>query len=158
MEAGKLTKKKEVTCCGGSEEELFKNCLYFSANKLARIITKMAEEVFYKTGLNPSYAFTQMLINNNPGLSQNELAKRLAITPSTLTRFLEKLELMELIVREQTGKISNVYPTEKGIAKQEELAKCWKTLHNNYSDILGVEYGDNLSSLIYSSAVNLEKK
>lgn len=153
-----MEKQNEVSCCGGSEEEIFKNCLYFSANKLARVITKMAEEIFYKTGLNPSYAFAQMLINNNPGLNQNELAKRLAIMPSTLTRFLEKLELMELIEREQNGKSSNVYPTAKGAEKQQELAECWMALHKRYSEILGTDYGDNLSEMIYSSAVKLENR
>ena len=62
------------------------NCLYFTANSLARVITRMAEEEFRATGLSPSHAFLVMLVNDKPGIGQKELCEQLYLAPSTVTR------------------------------------------------------------------------
>lgn len=38
-------------------ETLLDGCLYFSANRIARLLTKMAEEEFAVTTLPPTYGF-----------------------------------------------------------------------------------------------------
>lgn len=134
------------------------NCLYFTSNKLNRIINRMAEEEFIKTGLSPSHAFALMVINNEPGLSQNEISKMLNIRPSTTSRFLDKLESKRLVTRKAKGKVSYLYPTEKGMQLQEEIEKCWKNLHHRYSKILGETEGAELTKLIYNAANELENE
>ncbi|MDI6724462.1 MAG: MarR family transcriptional regulator [Methanobacterium sp.] len=142
---------KEDSC------DIFCNCLYFTSNKLNRIISKMAEEEFIKTGLSPSYAIALMLINTEPGLSQNEISKKLNIKPSTTSRFLDKLEIKELVTRKVNGKVSYLYPTEKGMELEEKIEKCWKNLYNRYSEILGFKEGDELTKSIYNAANKLER-
>lgn len=142
---------KEESC------DIFCSCLYFTSNKLNRIINKMAEEEFKKTGLSPSYAIAVMLINNEKGLSQNEISQKLNIKPSTTSRFMDKLEIKGLVSRKVEGKVSYLYPTSKGEVLQEEIAKCWKNLHNRYSEILGYEEGARLTDEIYLAANELEK-
>ena len=56
------------------------NCLYFTGNSLARVITRMAEEDFRVTGLSPSLAFLVMLVNDSPGIGQKELCEPLHLS------------------------------------------------------------------------------
>lgn len=137
-------------------EKYFCNCLYFSANHLTRVITKMAEEEFAVTGLSPSYAFAMMVINSRSGISQNELCEILNLTASTITRFIDKLENKSLAKRESQGKMSFIYSTEKGKLLQGEIEKCWKNLYERYSIILGNEQGTEFSNQICEIAKKLE--
>jgi MarR family transcriptional regulator, organic hydroperoxide resistance regulator len=131
-------------------------CLYYSANALARIITKMAEDEFAVTGLTPSYAFLLMSIASNPGIQPTDLSREMLLTPSTITRLIEKLEHKGLVTRNNLGKITEVCPTEKGIALEKEVKQSWIQLYKKYSDILGEEQGKKLTAEIYSATKRLE--
>lgn len=132
-------------------------CLYFSANALARIITKMAEEEFSSTGLSPSYAFLVMSINENPGIQPRDLSAEMQLTPSTITRLIEKLEYKNLVIRKTVGKFTEVYPTEKSILLGETIKKSWMNLYTRYSEILGDDEGKKLTAQIYSAIKKLEE-
>ena len=139
-------------------EHLFNKCLYFTVSKLSRAITKMAEEEFAKTGLSPTYGFLIMTVNEKPGISQNEICEVLHIAPSTLTRFIDKLEGKGLVTRKSEGKNSFIYSTEKGMELQKEIEKAWKDLYDRYSEILGYEEGEELAKTTNDAVSRLEKK
>lgn len=80
-----------------------------------------------------------MTINQESGLSQNELSKILNIKPSITSRFIDKLENKGLVILKVKSKVSYLYPTPKGEELQEDIEKCWKNLHYKYSKILGEE-------------------
>ena len=44
-----------------------KECLYFTANRLSRVITKMAEDEFAASGLSPTYAYLLMAVYEKEG-------------------------------------------------------------------------------------------
>ena len=70
-----------------SEKSLkYGSCMYYSANALARIITKIAEEEFGTFGISPSYAFLLMTINDKPGIKPMEISEIMMLNPSTITR------------------------------------------------------------------------
>ena len=131
-------------------------CLYFSANALARCITRIAEEEFAETGLSPSYAFLVMSINASPGIQPRELSSEMQLTPSTITRLIEKLEYKGLVERKIIGKYTEVYPTEKSLGLDETIKSAWMKLFNRYSEILGVENGKELTAQIYKATQLLE--
>jgi len=139
-------------------EDLFDKCLYFTVSKLSRAITKMAEEEFTKTGLSPTYGFLLMTVNEKPGISQNEICEVLHIAPSTLTRFIDKLEGKGLVQRKSEGKNSFIYSTEKGIEHQKEIEKAWLNLYNRYSEILGYEEGEKITEIVNDAFNKLEKE
>ena len=85
-------------------EQYFSNCLYFTANHLARLMNKMAEEEFAPLGISPTYAFLLMAVYEQPNITQSELSNILHIVPSTTTRFVEKLEVKKLVTRKSEGK------------------------------------------------------
>jgi DNA-binding MarR family transcriptional regulator len=139
-----------------SNDCILDNCLYFSVNKLSRAITRMAEDSFKRTGLSPTHAFCLMLVNNKPGISQSELAEQLHMTPSTITRFIDKLVVKGLLERKAEGKRSFIFPTEDGESSQADIRAAWKDLYRSYSAILGEEAGKELTKLTREAADTLE--
>jgi DNA-binding MarR family transcriptional regulator len=114
-------------------------CIYFASNALARKMEKLAMESWKKVNLSPSHAYLLMLVTEEPGMQPGTLSAELHLTPSTITRLIEKLEGKKLVVRTTEGKQTNVYPTPKGKELYPTLQKCLDEFYNTYSTILGKE-------------------
>ena len=136
-------------------ESPYCKCLYYSSNALARVMTKMAEDCFAQAGLSPSYAFVVMSVNRNPGIHSGELAGLMMLTPSTVTRLLEKLEEQDLVKRVTEGRNTLVFPTRDSVALNEAIVKGWQELYRRITAILGEETAGNLTSGIYQAALKL---
>lgn len=136
---------------------LLHNCLYFTANSLARVITRMAEEEFKPTGLSPSHAFLVMLVSDSPGIGQKELCQQLHLAPSTVTRFIDALVYKGYLTRQADGKASRVFATQAGARLRKPIADAWKNLHRRYGKLLGAAQGDGLTALIDEAAHKLSR-
>ena len=144
--------------CMTHTPSILHNCLYFTANSLSRVITRMAEQEFMATGLSPSHAFLIMLVNASPGITQKRLCQELNLAPSTVTRFIDALVYKGYLVRQVKGKTTLVFSTDEGRALQAPIEKAWKSLHMRYVEILGLEKGDGLCALIDKASQALGKK
>lgn len=133
-------------------------CLYFTANSLSRYINKMADEAFRITGVSPSYGYLMLLLIDEPGLSQNELSKRMNLKASTMTRFIDKLIVMKYVERVQEGRSSFIYPTESGMNLKPVIDKALSDLFKRYCDILGEEFAVKLTADIFNANKKLEKE
>ena len=114
-------------------------CLFFASTKLARILGKIADEAFSKTGLSPSHALLLYTVNHKGGMPQKALGEELCLTPSTITRLIEKLERQKLVLKKSEGKNVTLCTTPEGLALQEDIIKAWNRLHERYKDILTEE-------------------
>jgi len=123
-------------------------CLYFSSNALARKIEKLANESWKKVGLSPSHAYLLMLVIDEPGIQPTELVRQLLLTPSTITRLIEKLEEKKLVVRTNEGKVTNVYPSPKAKSMLPELKECLNHFYQNYAAILGKDESSKMVNSI----------
>ena len=132
----------------GNSKTLLNNCLLFTANSLARVITRMAEEEFRITGLSPSHAFLLMSVNDNPGIGSKALSEHLQLAPSTVTRFVDSLVYKGLLVRETEGRETSLTLTPAGLDLQKIIMKSWKNLHERYAKILGRKEGDDFTHLV----------
>jgi MarR family transcriptional regulator, organic hydroperoxide resistance regulator len=126
----------------------FSQCLYFSSNALARKIEKIAQDAWKELGLAPSHAYILMTVLEDPGIQAGRIADQVQLKPSTVTRLLEKLETMKLVVRTTAGKLTNVYPTPKATAMQPKLKSCLHGFVERYTGILGREESQKLVELI----------
>lgn len=130
-------------------------CLYFSSNAFARIMTKISDEEFAPTGLSSSLAFILMTVNSQPGLSPGEIGEIMILAPSTVTRFLDKMEKRHYIFREQDGKRIKVHPTQKGVDISDELQSSRERLNLKYSAILGIEIAASLAAGLTDATLKL---
>ncbi len=139
-------------------KSILHNCLYFTANSLSRVITRMAEEEFRRTGLSPSHAFLMILVNDNPGIGQKELCEQLHLAPSTVTRFIDSLVYKGYLTRKSDGKVSRVHATESGQSLRNPIAEAWKSLHQRYAKVLGLKKRDELTAMIDEAGKRLSNQ
>ena len=130
-------------------------CLLFSANALARAITAIGEEEFGRLGLSYSHAYLLQEVIDYPGVTPTKLSETLHLTPSTITRLIEKLEQKQLVKRESEGKNTLVYPTERGNAMKEDIAMAWQQTWSRYSATIGEEQTQALTNQVFKAACSL---
>lgn len=133
-------------------------CLFFSSCKLGRVLGKTAEDEFKITGLSPSHAFLLHIVNNNNGIQQKQIGELLHMTPSTITRFIEKLENKELVTRKAEGKNVFIFKTEKGLLLQTDIESAWERVHEVYADILTEEEREQFIATTNKIIAKLENK
>ena len=141
-----------------NKENPLECCLFFTANSLARDITRMGEEEFGSIGMTPSYAFLMMLANNSPGISQKEISAVMNMAPSTVSRFIDSLVKRGLLKKDMQGRSTYIHPTEKGVLLQESIQEVWKNLYERYSKILGQENGIELTRLCLEASKKLQQE
>jgi DNA-binding MarR family transcriptional regulator len=122
-----------------TSESKYSSCLYFTANALARKIEKIAIDTWKRVDLSPSHAYLLMLTLDEPGIQAGQLAEQLQLTPSTITRLLEKLEEKKLVIRASEGKQTNVYPTQKAKEMKPLLNECLIDATDRFGKILSKE-------------------
>jgi DNA-binding MarR family transcriptional regulator len=137
------------------EHSEYCHCLYYSANALARVLTKLAEEEFAAAGLAPSYAFLLMTVNDKPGIQPSEISAQMQLAPSTVSRLIEKMEHRGYLTRTSVGKFTRVYPTERSKKLDKKIHDAWMNLYRRYSDLLGEEKGRKLTTGVYSASRKL---
>lgn len=133
-------------------------CLFFTANSLARDITRMGEEEFARIGLTPSYAFLLTLVIDSPGISQKELSQLMNMAPSTVSRFIDALMQRELLDKVGEGRVTYIHPTAKGEQLRKSISEVWSGLYNRYSKILGQQQGDELTRLCLEASKKLQQE
>jgi DNA-binding MarR family transcriptional regulator len=140
----------------GCDQSTYCRCLYYSANALARILTRMGEEEFAPVGLPPSYAFLLMNINAHPGITPTEVSHHMMLAPSTVTRLVEKMEDAGYLRRKREGKEIHIFPTSKSRRLDPKIKSCWRALHDRYVKLLGKEASARLTADVFEAALALE--
>jgi DNA-binding MarR family transcriptional regulator len=119
-------------------------------------MTKIADEEFRSTGITTSYAFLLMTVNEKPGIQPIEISKQMMLTPSTVTRLIDKLENKKYLRREYEGKQTKVFPTEKSLVLDVTLRENWRRLFVKYSNALGENNGIGITTDISKAVEKLE--
>jgi DNA-binding MarR family transcriptional regulator len=134
----------------------YAQCLYFTTNALARKVEKLALESWKPVGLSPSHAYLLLAVLDEPGVQPTQLAAQLQLQPSTITRLIEKLEGVKLVVRTTEGRLTNVYPTRKAKELQPKMQDCLEHFYRRCSAVFSKEESGKLVQTISSAADKLE--
>jgi DNA-binding MarR family transcriptional regulator len=118
----------------------------------------MAEDAFRSTGMAPHYAFLLMLVCEKPGITQKEIGEQLQLSPSTITRFVDKLQVKGYLTRRSEGKNALLEPTATGKSMLDSIYASWENLYYQYSDIMGEEEGKKLTEATWRATLKLERK
>jgi MarR family transcriptional regulator, organic hydroperoxide resistance regulator len=120
-----------------TSDSRYGRCIYFSSNALARKTEKLATATWKKVNLSPSHAYLLMIVIDEPGVQPGALSQELHLTPSTITRLLEKLEEKKLVIRNTEGKTTSVYPTTKSKEMKPQLRECVDEFYRNCVALVG---------------------
>lgn len=134
------------------KETRFSACLLFSANALARAITTIGDEEFGRFGLSYSHAYLLCEVVDQPGIMPSQLSQTLYLTPSTITRLVEKLEQKQLVRRESEGKKTLIFPTAQGEALQPAIAEAWQRAGARYTQAIGEDNIKGLTQHVFKAA------
>ncbi len=122
---------------------------------MARKVEKLAVESWKPVDLSPSHAYVLLMVIEEPGVQPGNISNQLQLTPSTITRLIEKLEEKKLVTRTSEGKITNVYPTSKAKQLHPELVKCANHFGETYTSIFGKEESCSMVQSISNMADKL---
>ncbi|MGF7215023.1 DNA-binding MarR family transcriptional regulator [Spirosoma lacussanchae] len=151
-----MINETETPAVAGQKDNRYSACLLFSANALARAITAIGDEEFGRIGLSYSYAYLLCEVVDQPGVTPSKLSETLFLTPSTITRLVEKLELKQLVRRESEGKKTLIYPTEAGEALRPAIAEAWGRVGARYSSAIGPDDVCQLTQQVFKAARSLD--
>ena len=138
-----------------SASSRFGACLLFAANALARSVTAIGDGEFAKLGLSYSHAYLLSELGLDAGITPTYLSETLLLSPSTITRLIEKLESKGLARRETVGKHTMVYATEAGAALAPSVIDAWQTNWAKFTDKLGEDETIALTKQIFAAAERL---
>lgn len=106
------------------------DCTYFATNKLARETEKIAIKAYQPTGLAPTYNYILMTISETESISLQDLCQLMDIAPSTMSRFIKKLETEGLVKKEYGWRKLDLNLTAKGTHFMPTVYKCFKQLES----------------------------
>ena len=150
-----MNTETESTTTTGAKATPYSACLLFSANALARAITAVGDAEFGRFGLSYSHAYLLCEVVDQPGVTPSELSSTLFLTPSTITRLVEKLEQKRLVRRESEGKKTLIYPTEAGEALRPAIAEAWQRTGEQYARAIGPDNLCAFTEQVFKAARSL---
>lgn len=102
-------------------------------SQVMHLYVQRSIQLLKKLNVHPGQGGMLWTLCHNDGVSQKELAKKLGITPPSITVMLRKLETEEMIFKKQDEKdqrITRIYITEKGRKAAEQMGEVLKQIES----------------------------
>jgi DNA-binding MarR family transcriptional regulator len=133
----------------------FNSCLFHSTSALYRQLEKLAQTHFKAVKLSPTQGFILMTLKKYPSISIGDLAAVHQLDQSTITRVVDKLVSLGLVVREPFGSTTRSFLTDLGLEKVADAVMAWEKLQHAYDRVLGHERSRDLASQVTSAVHEL---
>jgi DNA-binding MarR family transcriptional regulator len=127
-------------------------------NSFSREVSRFFDEYFKEHKLATPYVELILLVHEQKKVSQKNLAEKLHLAPSTITRFVNKLVKKELVNKSKNGRLVQVSLTEKGKKLAPELSKAYDKARTTLENRLGEKYVHTTEQLIKHGADLLQAK
>ena len=104
---------------------------------VCKLHRQRAEDLLSEIGLHVGQEMVLCALWQEEGLTQTELAERLAVRPATVTNLLQRLERKGLVRRVPDAddqRVSRVFPTDECGERRMEVEEQWRTLEGNTLD------------------------
>lgn len=127
-----------------------KHCTDFKAKRLSRLLSRHYDTELAKAGLKTTQFTLLSHLVLLGAMTQGELAQKMGLEPSTLTRNLKLLMDKGWVTQAlgSDGRVRLVSITAAGEAKQQEADQFWKLAQKTINSILGKERVEALNSLL----------
>lgn len=130
---------------------MYEKCLFFNLNTFTRQLNKLWEDEFAKLGLSASHGYLLRLVLCEPCLTQKDLAERLGLAASTVTRFIDVLEKKGFLKRatcSDDARAITIQATKKAEALEKDLEKTSNRLTEFLTEKLGEKDLENLVNIL----------
>ena len=128
---------------------MFERCLYFNVNALARSVNRLWNDAYGEFNVSPSHAYLLRLVASQPGLTPKQICRELKLEKSTISRFLDALELKGLVRRKKgisgDAREQGIFLTKKSTELSLQLEKKGNELYGKLIQSLGK---NDLTSLV----------
>lgn len=122
--------------------------MYSQANSFSREISRHYDSYFEDKGLTTSYVELLLIIDEHGSLSQKNIAEQMNLAPSTITRFISKLEKQGYLKKEKKGKLVAVSISKKKESAVKELRSMFNKANSDLVELLGDKYVETTSKLL----------
>ena len=126
-------------------------------NRFSRDLTAHFDQRLKGLGLAVSYIELLISLDENGECSQKFLGEELHLAPSTITRFLQKLETKELLTRRKKGYVSLVSLTPKGKKIAERGKVIYKEAWQEVLHQVGDKYAETTGKLLEYGRTEIQK-
>lgn len=123
--------------------------MHAEANRFSRELSRYFDSCFEGEKLAAPYAELMLTLKESGEVGQTELAERHHLAPSTITRFLAKLEKRGWVEKKASGRMVQAGLTAEGLRKAEELEKIYQKALAGLQEILGRKYVETLKPLLH---------
>lgn len=131
--------------------DILNDNLFFLSSAYSRKLSSEADETFATFGLASSHALILQIVGDEPGIQPGQLAEKLHLKPSTITRLVQKLERRELVKRTSEGRATSIRCTTEGAELVGEIESRWQKLMDQKREELGERYVEVLSEMIFNA-------
>lgn len=133
------------------------NNFHSSVNSFSRNLSSFFDERLSRFNLATSYIELMILMKENAEVSQKEIAEKLSLAPSTITRFVEKLKKEGYLTKKRNGRNMTIELTQKGRQVSLEMDNEYQAAVEEIREIVGEKYLETVGKLLEYGSSELDK-
>jgi DNA-binding MarR family transcriptional regulator len=122
--------------------------MHLTVNKFSRAVSKHFDFYFKPFSLATSYVELLMVIEEEGEVSQKIIAEELGLAPSTITRFINKLDKKGYINKTRSGKTMLISLDQKKSKQVKELKEIYYSAEKGLQNILSEKYTETTNKLL----------
>ena len=132
--------------------------MHSAANHFSREISRFFDSYFEEHQLATSYVQVLRLINEHQTVTQKRIADSMNLAPSTITRFIGKLDKMGFVEKTRTGKEMSVRISDGKTMTVKQLVSLLKEAERDLEELLGSKYIETTSALLDYGAKEIQSR
>lgn len=117
-------------------------------NSFSREISQHFDSYFEEYNLATSYIELILLVQEEGKVTQKELADRMNLAPSTITRFVQKLEKTGFVEKSKDGRIATIKLTISAESVAENMRQSYEQAVQDLKEKLGEKFVDTTDQLL----------
>src|SRR5690625_197266 len=122
--------------------------MHATINSFSREITSFFDQYFQEEDRVTAYIELLIMLRDHDALPQQEIAERMNLAPSTITRFVKKLEKRGLVKKKKDKGKVKVLLSDEGAKSAKRYRKSYNSAVKSLSDILGDKFVKTTEQLL----------
>lgn len=122
--------------------------MHTEANRFSREISAFYDAYFKEEKLATSYIELILIVDEAGSTTQKGIAEKLSLAPSTITRFINKLEKRGFVLKEMDGRNAMITLTKEGASNAINFRRKYDQAEMELMELLGEKFVDTTRQLL----------